>query len=112
MRNSGDIVRVCVLDQEQYSSGDFLFDGKLDDVIASLQKIRDKIPEEYRAVADCDIDTSSGYEGSYYAHIEVNYWRPQTEAEIAERQRGREEAAATRRAAARAEYERLRKMFE
>lgn len=76
---------VRVLKQERYDGGDFCFDGNLDDVLASLQAIRASIPEEYRASATCEIGSESGYEGSHYASIEVNYSRPETDDEVRQR---------------------------
>ncbi len=78
---------VGVLSQEQYDKGPFHFgesynDGSLDRVIEALNAIRDSIPEEYRAVARCEISSLSGYEGSHCANIDVKYSRPATGDEI------------------------------
>ena len=78
---------VRVTKQEQYDEGSFVFDGTLDDVIASLQTIRNMIPEEYRASAECEITSKGGYEDSHYASIEVTYGRPETDAEVTDRLR-------------------------
>lgn len=81
---------VYVAHQQQYDGGPFTFgasytDGSLDEVLASLQKIRDSIPKQYRAKARCAIDSKGGYEGSHYASIEVSYERPETDEEVIER---------------------------
>lgn len=81
---------VHVVDQQRHDSGPFQFgasyaDGSLGKVIASLQKIRDGIPKQYRAKARCEIDSKSGYEDSHYAHVEISYERPETDAEVIHR---------------------------
>lgn len=83
-------VEVTVAAQEQYDEGPFNFgatheDGSLDAVIASLEAIRESIPEPYRAGARCGIDSESGYEGSHYASIKITYRRPETDEEVVER---------------------------
>lgn len=77
--------RVCVVDHEQYNKGEFCFDGTLDEVAASLTAIRESIPAEFRDAATCCVDSNGGYEGSHYAHIEVSYWRPETDSGVTER---------------------------
>lgn len=82
--------RISVLDEEQYDGGTFNFgasytDGTLQTVLDSLIAIRDSIPKQYRSKARCNIDSSSGYEGSHYAHIEVSYDRPETDDEVVTR---------------------------
>jgi hypothetical protein len=103
---------VTVLNQERYGcEGGFVFDGKLDDVIGSLVKIREEIPEEYRASAECVIESESGYEDSHYATILVTYSRPETDDEVTKRLKSElirnEQAEKEERAA----FERLQKKY-
>jgi hypothetical protein len=67
-------------DRDQVDFGDGQ-DGSLDRVIASLQRIREEIPEEFRGVARCEIDSQGGYEGEHHATIKVCYSRPETDRE-------------------------------
>ena len=108
--------RVVVLSQERYDAGAFNFgasydDGTLDAVIASLAAIRDSIPEEYRAAARCGIDSTSGYEDSHYATIEVSYDRPATDEEIAAVVAREQASAAAVQAKELADFERLKAKF-
>jgi hypothetical protein len=57
----------------------------LAEAIEWLQGILATIPEEHRDSAKIEIDSTGGYEGSHYATIEIEYSRPPTEADIAER---------------------------
>ena len=103
---------VTVLNQERYGcEGGFVFDGKLDDVIGSLAKIREEIPEEYRASAECVIESESGYEDSHCATILVTYSRPETDDEVTKRLKSelirKEQAEKEERAA----FERLQKKY-
>lgn len=83
---------------------------KLDEAIAWLQRLRDEIPPAHRAIATIDID-STAYWDEPAAWLTVEYTRPPTEDEIAERRATakREKAAKTRRD--RALYQELKKRF-
>jgi hypothetical protein len=105
-----------VVDQEQFDSGPFNFgasytDGSLDQVIESLLAIRKLIPEQFRASARCEIDSTSGYEGSHYPHIEVNFVRPETAKETAAREAEERAKIAATEAQERAAFEALKKKF-
>lgn len=93
-------VRVSVFDGEQYDGSwpSPEYESKLVDVIAWFETILETIPEEYRDVARCRIDSASGYEGSHYGHIEIEYYRPETDAEMARRIAAEKAAAAEREA--------------
>lgn len=100
-------VVVSVVNQEQYDGGTFDFgnsyeDGTLDRVLASLNSIRDQIPEEFRSTARCEIESRSGYEGSHYASIAVSYTRPATTEEVAQWHHSRAVQASHREAQERA----------
>jgi len=97
---------------EQYERGPFVFDGLLDEVIASLAAIRELIPPEYRERAKCSISSVGSYEDSHYAQIAVTYWRPETPDETAEREERTRREAADRMANAQREYERLKAIVE
>ena len=108
---------VRVVLQEQYDGGPFDFgesyeDGSLNRVIDSLLAIRESIPAEHRASARCQIDSVGSYEGSHYARIEVNYARPETDEEWAERRTRDISEAQAERQREMAEYERLKAKFE
>jgi len=75
-----------VVEQSKYDGGEFDFGasydaGSLDRVIASLLKIRESIPSEYRANAFCEIGSYMSHDNSY-ATIEIGYSRPETDAEM------------------------------
>jgi hypothetical protein len=78
--------KISALYQERYGGGPFVFDGSLDEVIGSLAKIRAEIPEEYRELATCEIESESEYD-SHHATISVSYARPETDEEVSERLR-------------------------
>jgi hypothetical protein len=112
-------VDAIFVEQEQYEGGPFIFDGSLDDVIASLIAIRDAIPPEFRENASCLIDASGGCYESNLAAIEVKGWRWETDDEERERE-ARESAyraeeakitAARQEAFDRAEFARLSAKF-
>lgn len=108
-------ITVKVLYQDQYGSGPFDFgseytDGSLDRVIASLQRIRDSIPEEYRKIARCEIEAISRYE-SAYASIAVNYPRLETDEELTARLAAADARAAEIRTRELAELERLKAKY-
>lgn len=109
-------VQVTVVDQEEYDDGPFEFgkswkDGSLDKVIASLQKIRESIPQEYRESARCMIDSANGYEGEHYAHIEVNYERLETLEEARKRKVDEARQEAEQEARELAEYRQLKAKY-
>lgn len=91
-------VRIVVVNHERYEPGAFVFDGTLDDIIKALTTIRDSIPEEYRADATCTIDSESGWEGSHSPSIEIAYYRPETDEEVARRLQRRADGAAAKEA--------------
>jgi hypothetical protein len=94
-------VEVTVVDQSQYEDGVFVFDGKLDSVIASLLRIKATIPEEFRAVAEFEIESRSDYD-SHRASVVVKYRRPATAEESAQWHSQRAADAARREAQERA----------
>ena len=57
------------------NEGHLVFAGPIDAVITSLARIRDAIPEEYRAAARCEITTEAGPDGEYPL-VRVSYYRP------------------------------------
>lgn len=71
--------RVSVLDAEQYEDG--FPPGKLPDFMAWLAEHINRIPEEYRASAEIEIDSRGSYEDSHYATIKISYVRPETDEE-------------------------------
>lgn len=54
--------------------------------LAWLQEKLSKIPPEHMASAKVEIDSASSYEDSHYASLEITYWRPETDEEMAWRQ--------------------------
>lgn len=78
-----ETVTVTVFDGEQHN-GDWPA-LRLVDAIAWFQAKLAEIPEEYRAEARCEIDSSSGYEDCHYGHILISYCRPETDEELAAR---------------------------
>jgi len=86
-------VNVVVFRGEKYDDN-FPDTGSLFAFADWLQAVIASIPEEYRSVAEIEIDSTSGYKGSHYATIEISYRRPETDEEWAAR-----EAAIERRAA-------------
>lgn len=104
---------VTVVDQDRYDVGAFCFgasytDGTLRKVIATLKAIEATIPAKFRASARCGIDSRGGYEGDHFAHIEVSYSRPETDAEVVERIQQEMIGAHLQQEAEQAEYERLK----
>lgn len=96
---SRDSVRVILLDAEQHDDGFPDFD-KLDDMIAWATALRDSVPPEFRDKINVCFDSVCGWEDSHYAHIQVWYFRPETDEEMAVRtaaeHRNQERAAAIR----------------
>lgn len=76
-------VQITIFNQEQYD--DEWIPDKLVDAIAWLTGKLEEIPEEFRAIAEIEVDSESGYEGSHYGHIEITYRRPETDEEMATR---------------------------
>jgi len=62
-------------------------DGSLKKFMQWLAGVYESIPAEYRDAARIEIDSASGYEDSHNAAIEIEYWRPETDEEMAERER-------------------------
>jgi hypothetical protein len=84
-RVTRQMIEVMVTRHEQYSGGPFVFEGKIDEVIESLKRICQMIPEDYRDQARCEIDSVSSWGDSHYAQISVSYYRPETWEEAKER---------------------------
>lgn len=76
----------------------------LDDMIAALTAARDEIPEEYRDSAEVDCEPECSY-GDYFAAMEVSYYRPENEEEMAKRLAQEKRAAEQRAARARRDLE-------
>lgn len=75
--NSGEyITTVTLVNQERYDSGPFEFDDKLVSFVSKVAVILESIPMEFRNSAEIEIDSHSGYEGSSYASIKIEYARP------------------------------------
>lgn len=106
-------VRVSVADQARYDQGPFDFgasyeNGSLNRVIKSLERMREIIPEKYRAKARCGIDSESGYEGSHSPRIEVSYERLETNEEWDARKKDVAERLEYQKAQKREQLERLK----
>jgi hypothetical protein len=85
-----------------------LLNGPVVDVIARLQNVLARVPEEYRNAAKLDVSLSS----DEYSSIELFYTRPETaeeasrrELSAARRQREREQAERQQLAELKAKYE-------
>ena len=108
---------MSVCDQERYDGGPIDFgasytDGSLLKVIGSFQKALASIPKEYRAKARCEIGSKSGYEDSHYAHVEITYERPETDAEVIARVKIERETDRIARLKKRAQFENLKRELE
>jgi hypothetical protein len=75
---------VLVVGEEEFEDGELVFDGMLDEVIASLVRIREEVPEEYRALARCKIDSDVEYDNPP-ARIKITYCRPEMDEEVTKR---------------------------
>jgi len=64
--------------------GPFVFCGAIEEMISSLQGIRDSVPEELRDEIEVEIETTGGYEGSCTTSFVASYTRPATGKEITE----------------------------
>lgn len=84
-------VTICSVDQHEGDWPTPNYPTLLLDAIAWFQGKLEQIPEEYRANARCEINSTGGYEGEHYGHIEISYDRPETVSERGERT-AREEA--------------------
>lgn len=62
-------------------------DSTLDNVVAWLGELREQVPEEFRSNIKIKVDSHEGYEGSHSATIHVYYNRPETDDELAKRER-------------------------
>lgn len=105
-----EIVSIKVVAQERHEAGPFVFDGRLDEVIASLVAIRESIPEPYRGEATCEITSVTDFD-YHVARIDIEYPRPETDAEIAAREAKNAQAEAARVAEQRRQYEALKAKF-
>lgn len=81
--SSRHIVRITVFSQEQYG-GDWP-PVQAADFVAWFQGHVNGIPEQYRDTARIEIDSTSGWEDSHYARIEISYKRPETDEELSAR---------------------------
>ena len=77
--------RVVVFDEEKY-------DGEwpptsAPECVAWFTKKLETIPLEYTATATVEIDSVDRYEGTSYAHIVISYNRPETDDEVADREK-------------------------
>ena len=79
-------IDVTVFDEEQYADGWPPEDAN--EFIAWLVEKINSIPEEHRATAKIEIDTTSSY-GDTYANLAIKYNRPETDEEE-ERREGQE----------------------
>lgn len=103
-------VRVVVFNKERYD-GDWPPEVAVDFLRWFQDKVQ-SIPPEYRDNAKVEIDATGGYEGSYYATIEITYERSETDAEYAARLEGARRATDDRQRQERALYEQLRAKYE
>jgi hypothetical protein len=108
---------VHVVNQECYDGGPINFgasytDGTLLKVIASFQKVLTSIPKEYRKKARCQIDSESGYEGSHYASVRIEYTRPENDDEVVERVKIERERERLAKRAKQAQFEQLKSELE
>lgn len=109
-----EIVTMTVVEQDswqrdgQIEFGDGYEDGSLARFIASLERVKAKVPKAYREKARCKLE---GMYDSSGVMITISYERPETDAEV--KQRLMTEAAddLARLNADKALYERLAKKF-
>lgn len=81
-----ETVTVTVFTGEQYDDGwPCPYQTTLVDLISWFEAKLAEIPEEYRNVATCEIDSVRSWEDTHYAQIEISYRRPETDAEMADR---------------------------
>lgn len=102
-------VDVSVCDVEQYDAGWIPYN--LAEAITWLQRHLVAIPEEYRASATIDIN-STGYYDSQYAQIKIGYVRPENNEEVAGRVAAAQWAIKIAEDREREQFERLRAKFE
>lgn len=110
----GDRVRETVIDMSCYEDAWPFQDGSsLIDIIAQLNELLEKIPEEHRQ--NVKIDFESEYDSSA-VQMKIYYDRPPTAAEIESRKQAHESYETYRRTsqeqADRRDYERLKAKFE
>lgn len=60
--------------------------GKISDVIAALVAVRAQAPEEYRDTVEIEVEAEPSWESSAVLEAKVFYVRPETDAEMADRQ--------------------------
>lgn len=105
--------RVRVLYTQEFDADfPFPFGTKLLDAIATLQRIAESIPEEFRSSASLRVDSEIEYDMNKVL-IEIYYDRPETNEEVAERKKvegdethRREQGELAQLAALKAKYER------
>ena len=78
-------LKTCVIYDVDRYEGDWPSE-QLGELIAWLGEKLESIPPECRDSATCEIGSISGYEGSHYATICIQYRRPETDEEIAQRE--------------------------
>jgi hypothetical protein len=105
---------VTVFSAEKYDNDWPWSDGvpTLIEVIRWLQDKLNEVPEEYRAVTHCEIDSVSSWESSHYAQITIEYRRPETDLEMSNRIASVEAVQARELIREREKYEMLRAKFE
>ena len=81
------------------------------DFVDWLNGVVEKIPEEYRANAEIEIDSIGGYEGEHHAEVNISYERPETDEEMATRLDNERRQRINSEAREREEYERLKLKF-
>lgn len=101
--------QVVLVDAEQYDGG---FPPESAEAFVDwLSDLIESVPEEFRGSTTIELNSSSGYEGSHYAHIKVAYRRPETDEELGRRVQEYERAVAEKEAHDRQEFERLKSKF-
>lgn len=94
-------MRVKVYERESYGDGEQMPDN-LVEAIVWLQSKLDLVPDQYRSTAEIEISAAD-----YSLEMEINYKRPETDAEITERL---ERARLSREYETRRELEQLRRL--
>ncbi len=84
----------------------------LRDFVAWAGSILDDIPAEFRDKAGIEIDAESDYEDSTMPIVRIGYWRPETDAEMSQREANAKAWRERDERAEREAYERLKAKFE
>lgn len=84
---------------------------KAPEFLAFFATLLEKVPEEYRDAVKIGFGSESGYDDSTDATLEVYYYRPPTEVEVASRKKEDEDRAKQQLAYAEANYLRLKKQL-